>query len=97
MNLLQETMRTDETSCNDVSITKYLTEMIVWISVLTVKKSNRHINCSKQCDCKMLPCWSILEAVPGSVQHNTAVDYVTKVPIMSGKELKSMKNDLQFR
>ena len=29
-------------------------------------------------------------AVPGSVQHNTAVDSVTKVPIISGK-------DLQFR
>ena len=38
-----------------------------------------------------------LKAVPGSVQHNTAVDSVTKVPIISGKELKSMKNDLQFR
>ena len=37
------------------------------------------------------------KAVPGSVQHNTAVDSVTKVPIISGKELKSMKNDLQFR
>ena len=38
-----------------------------------------------------------LKAVPGSVQHNTAVHYVTKVPIISGKELKSMKNNLQFR
>ena len=38
-----------------------------------------------------------LKAVPGSVQHNTAVDSVTKVPIISDKELKSMKNDLQFR
>ena len=38
-----------------------------------------------------------LKAVPGSVHHNTAVDSVTKVPIISDKELKSMKNDLQFR
>ena len=38
-----------------------------------------------------------LKAVPGSVQHTTAVDSMTKVPIISGKELKSMKNDLQFR
>ena len=38
-----------------------------------------------------------LKAVPGSVQHNTAVDSVTKVPIIGGgKELKSMQNDLQF-
>ena len=35
--------------------------------------------------------------MPGSVQHSTAVDSITKVPIISGKELKSMKNDLQFR
>ena len=41
--------------------------------------------------------YNFLKAVPGSVQHNTAVDSVTKVPIISGKELKSMKNDLQFR
>ena len=38
-----------------------------------------------------------LKAVPDSVQHSTAVESVTKVPIISGKELKSMKNDLQFR
>ena len=38
-----------------------------------------------------------LKAVPGSVQHNTAVDSDTKVPKISGKELKNMKNDLQFR
>ena len=38
-----------------------------------------------------------LKAVPGSVQHNTAVNSVTIVPIISGKELKSMKNDLQYR
>ena len=40
-----------------------------------------------------------LKAVPGSVQHSTVVDSVTKVPIIiiGGKELKSMKNDLQFR
>ena len=38
-----------------------------------------------------------LKAVPGSVQHNTAVNSVSKVPIISGKELKSMKNDLQYR
>ena len=38
-----------------------------------------------------------LKAVLASVQHNTAVDSVTKVPIISDKELKSMKNDLQFR
>ena len=38
-----------------------------------------------------------LKVVPGSVQHNTAVHSVTKVPIISGKELKSVKNDLQFR
>ena len=38
-----------------------------------------------------------LKAVPGSLQHNSAVDSVTRVPIISGKELKSMKNDLQFR
>ena len=38
-----------------------------------------------------------LKAVPGSVQHNAAVDSIRKVPIISGKELKSMKNDLQFR
>ena len=31
------------------------------------------------------------------IKHNTAVDSVTRVPIISGKELKSMKNDLQFR
>ena len=37
-----------------------------------------------------------LKAVPGSVKHNTAVDSITKVPIISGKELKSMKNDLQL-
>ena len=37
--------------------------------------------------------------MPGSVQHNTAVDSITKVPIITGKELKSMKNrnDLQIR
>ena len=29
-----------------------------------------------------------LKVVPGSEQHNTAVDSVTKVPIISGKELK---------
>ena len=32
--------------------------------------------------------------MPGSVQHNRAVDSVTKVPIISGKELNL---DLQFR
>ena len=37
-----------------------------------------------------------LKAVPGSVQHNTAVNSVSKVPMISGKELKSMENDLQF-
>ena len=37
-----------------------------------------------------------LKTVPGSVQHNTAVNSVTKVPIISGEELKSMKSDLQF-
>ena len=40
---------------------------------------------------------AFLKVVPGSVKHDTAVDSVTKVPIISGKELKSMKNDLQFR
>ena len=43
MSLLQETMHTDKTSCNVFSMTKYLTEMIVWLSLLIVKKSNRHI------------------------------------------------------
>ena len=42
MNLLRETVHSNETSCN-YKMTKYLTEMIVWISLLTVKKSNRHI------------------------------------------------------
>ena len=37
-----------------------------------------------------------LKAVPGSVQHNTVVDSITKVPIISCKELKHMKNNLQF-
>lgn len=39
----------------------------------------------------------LLKVVPGSVKDNRAADSVTKVPIISGKELKSMKNDLQFR
>ena len=38
-----------------------------------------------------------LKAVPGSVQHNTAADSVTKVPIISCKELKSMKNEFRSR
>ena len=38
--LIPETMHTDETSCNVFSMTKYLTEII---SLMTVKKSNRHI------------------------------------------------------
>ena len=38
-----------------------------------------------------------LKAVPGFVQHNAAIDSITKVSIISGKELKRMKNDLQFR
>ena len=62
MNLLRETMHTDETSCNVFSMTKYLTGMIVWKSLSTLKKSNRGISCSKQCDCQMLPCQSILES-----------------------------------
>ena len=44
----------------------------------------------------MLPLRVFLKAMPGSVQRNTAVDSVTKVQIISGEELKSMKNDLQF-
>ena len=38
-----------------------------------------------------------LKAVHGFVEHNAAVDSITKVSIISGKELKRMKNDLQFR
>ena len=45
--------------------------------------------------------WSLvrvfLKVVPVSVQYKTAVDSATKVPIISGKELKGMINDLQFR
>ena len=86
-------------ACNVFSMTKYLTEMIVWISLLTVKKSNQHILFEDEAmwlrNAPLLE-YNFLKAVPGSVQHNTAVDSVTKVPIISGKELKSMKNDLQF-
>ena len=37
-----------------------------------------------------------LKAVPGSAQHTTAVDSITKVPMISCKEPKSMENNLQF-
>jgi len=38
-----------------------------------------------------------LKAVPRSVKHHTSVSSVTKVLIINGKELKSMKNGLQYR
>ena len=79
-------------------MTKYLTKMIVWISLLTMKKSNQHINFVRSNE---IAKWSLvrvfLKVVPVSVQYQTAVDSATKVPIISGKELKGMINDLQFR
>lgn len=97
MNLLWETTHTDETLCN----------------VAYDKIFDRNDSVDKSFDCEeikpthfvrsnvvakcSLNVRVFLKAVPGSVKHNTAIDSVTKVPIISDKELKSMKNDLHFR
>ena len=96
MNLLRETMHTDETSCNvaydkifdrNDSVDKSFDREEI--------KPTHFVRSNVVAKCSLVR--AFLKVVPGSVKHDTAVDFVTKVPIISGKELKSMKNDLQFR
>ena len=96
MNLLRETMHTDETSCNvaydkifdrNDSVDKSFDREEI--------KPTHFVRSNVVAKCSLVRVF--LKVVPGSVKHNTAVDSVTKVPIISGNELKSMKNDLQFR
>ena len=96
MNLLRETMHTDETSCNvaydkifdrNDSVDKSFDREEI--------KPTHFVRSNVVAKCSIVR--AFLKVVPGSVKHDTAVDSVTKVPIISGKELKSMKNDLQFR
>lgn len=96
MNLLRETMHTDETSRNvaydkifdrNDSVDKSLDREEI--------KPTHFVRSNVVAKCSLVRVF--LKIVPGSVKHNTAVDSVTKVPIISSEELKSMKNDLQFR
>ena len=95
MNLPRETMHTDET-CNvayykifdrNDSVDKSFDREEI--------KPTHFVRSNVVAKCSLVRVF--LKVVPGSVKHNTAVDSVTKVPIISGNELKSMKNDLQFR
>ena len=95
MNLLRETMHI-ETSCNvaydkifdrNDSVDKSFDREEI--------KPTHFVRSNVVAKCSLVR--AFLKVVPGSVKHDTAVDSVTKVPIISGKELKSMKNDLQFR
>ena len=98
MNLLRETMHTDEASC-----------IVAYDKIFD---NDRNDSVDKSIDREeikpthfvrshVVAKWSLvrvfLKAVPRFVQHNTAVDSVTKVPIISGKQLKSMKNDVEVR
>ena len=98
MNLFRETMHTDEASC-----------IVAYDKIFD---NDRNDSVDKSIDREeikpthfvrshVVAKWSLvrvfLKAVPRFVQHNTAVDSVTKVPIISGKQLKSMKNDVEVR
>ena len=90
-------MHTDETSCN-VAYDKIFDRN----DSVDKKSFDRHeikpthfVRSNVIAKCSLVRVF--LKAVPGSVQHNTAVDSVTKVPIISAKKLKSMKDDLRFR
>ena len=96
MNLLWETTHTDETSCNvaydkifdrNDSVDKSFDREEI--------KPTHFVRSNVVAKCTLVRVF--LKAVPGSVKHNSAIDSVTKVPIISDKELKGMKNDLQFR
>ena len=90
-------MHNDETSCNVFSMTKYLNlnDSVDKSFDREEIKQTHFVRSNVTAKCSLVRV--ILKAVPGSVQHNRAADSVTKVPIISCKELKSIKNDLQFR
>ena len=96
MNLPRETMHTDETSCNVAYYKIFDRNDRVDKSFDREEiKPTHFVRSNVVAKCSLVR--AFLKVVPGSVKHDTAVDFVTKVPIISGKELKSMKNDLQFR
>ena len=79
MNLLRETMNTDETSCNVAYDKIFDRNNRVDKSLHREEiKPTHFVRSNVTAKCSLVRVF--LRAVPDSVQHSTAVDSVTKVP-----------------